>query len=204
MSQIERMQWLRGTLRACKGIVGGSKDLNVLSACISAQAQAVIRKAISKQHSPFCLHEQAEGISEASGEPERTNASAQQYAAACKEAGKATDTPVLDMFSKVPDDSHDWKERFLIDGLHFTPAGQQRVYLLLVEAMAQHFPELGSASYHPPCPGLGGAVKQGGSLGEFPELGSASYHSPCPGLRGAVKGAPLGNSMQMHMACHCG
>ena len=119
-----------------------------------------MRKATNKHHAPLCLHEQAEGISEASGEPERTNASAEQYAAACKEAGKATDTPVLDMFSKVPDGSHDWKERFFSDGLHFSPAGQQRVYLLLVEAMAQHFPQLGSASQISPCPGLGGTVSE--------------------------------------------
>ncbi len=93
----------------------------------------------------FIFPLQAEGVSEASSEPERTNASAEQYAAACKEAGKAAGTPVLDMFSKFPDGSHDWMERFFSDGLHFTPAGQQRVYLLLVECMAEHFPELRSA-----------------------------------------------------------
>ncbi|KAK9831113.1 hypothetical protein WJX74_003688 [Apatococcus lobatus] len=91
-------------------------------------------------------NQQAEGLSEASSQPERTNASTEQYAAACKAAGKAAGTPVLDMFSKFPDGSHDWKERYFTDGLHFTPAGQQRVYLLLVECMAKHFPELRAAS----------------------------------------------------------
>lgn len=88
------------------------------------------------------VHMQAEGLTEASGQPERMSETTKQYAAACKEAAKAAGVPVLDLFSNIPDSSHDWKERFFSDGLHFTPAGQQRVYQLLLQSMGDHFPEL--------------------------------------------------------------
>ena len=93
-------------------------------------------------HLNLAVHTQAEGLTEASSQPERMSETTKQYAAACKEAAMAAGVPVLDLFSTIPDGSRDWKERFFSDGLHFTPAGQQRVYQLLVKSMGEHFPEL--------------------------------------------------------------
>ena len=81
-------------------------------------------------------------MSEATSLPERANAAVEQYGQACKRAGQATGVPVLDMFSQFSDGSHDWKQRFFNDGLHFTPAGQERVYGLLINSIAAQYPEL--------------------------------------------------------------
>ncbi len=85
---------------------------------------------------------QVEGTGNEALRPERTNAAVKKYAEACKKAGQATGIPVCDIFTAFPDGSDNWKQRLLADGLHFSPAGQQRMLELFLESMASHYPEL--------------------------------------------------------------
>ena len=86
---------------------------------------------------------QADGVSEATSVPERTTSNTQQYADACRQAAKSAGVPVLDMFSELPNGAPpDWAQSWLNDGLHFSSAGQHRVFELILRSIEAHFADL--------------------------------------------------------------
>lgn len=73
--------------------------------------------------------------------PERSNAAAGTYADAVVALGTELGLPVVDLwraFQKV----EDWQTVLLNDGLHLTPAGNELVGRLVLEAVAQNFDNL--------------------------------------------------------------
>ncbi|KAK9840954.1 hypothetical protein WJX81_002383 [Elliptochloris bilobata] len=72
--------------------------------------------------------------------PERTNAVAEQYAAAAKRVGQALDAPVLDLWTALQREPG-W-EALLSDGLHFNEAGQRAVREALLSFIAERLPHL--------------------------------------------------------------
>lgn len=72
---------------------------------------------------------------------DRTNAHAALYAAAASELGGAAGVPVLDLHALLQRQPG-WQRELLVDGLHFTPAGQAFVGRQVIGALADAFPDL--------------------------------------------------------------
>lgn len=79
-------------------------------------------------------------------DPDRTNAFTQEYAEAVKRVAAKHNLPVFDLHSALQLEE-DWQTRLLIDGLHFSPAGQAKVGWLLVELLQQAYPEFRCAAH---------------------------------------------------------
>ena len=77
---------------------------------------------------------------QATGELERTDESAREYAAACLQAAQELDVPVVSLWSEM--ERHpNWKA-LLSDGVHFNPQGNQYIANCVIRAMESHYPEL--------------------------------------------------------------
>jgi len=75
------------------------------------------------------------------GLPERTNAVAGHYAAACRAVAAELGVPCVDAwtrFQAVPA----WRETLLNDGLHFAPAGDEALFQALTECIDEKLPHL--------------------------------------------------------------
>eukprot|EP00887_Chlorella_sp_A99_P005674 scaffold1.g5674.t1 len=72
---------------------------------------------------------------------ERTNEVAGQYAAAAKAAAARHGVACVDLHAALQA-TEGWQQLFLEDGLHLTPAGNDRVAKLLVDAIEGSFPHL--------------------------------------------------------------
>jgi isoamyl acetate esterase len=86
---------------------------------------------------------------QATGVLERTTENTQLYAQACRAVAAEANLPCLDLFEAmraVPDYG-----RFLCDGLHFSAAGHDFVAQQILQAIAEHYPELAVT----PCPVTG-------------------------------------------------
>ncbi|KAG2483419.1 hypothetical protein HYH03_017726 [Edaphochlamys debaryana] len=68
---------------------------------------------------------------------EHTAPYAREAAAVAADLG----VPCLDLHSLLQQEDQ-WGERLLVDGLHFTPAGQERLWALLRELLAKEWPEI--------------------------------------------------------------
>ena len=75
------------------------------------------------------------------GLPERTNAVAGTYAAACRAVAAELGVPCVDAwtrFQTLPA----WRETLLNDGLHFAPAGDEALFQALTEVIDEKLPHL--------------------------------------------------------------
>ena len=77
-------------------------------------------------------------------EPDRTNAFTAQYAKVVLTLASRLGLPVLDL-NALLQEQDGWQSKLLVDGLHFTPAGQALVGRLLIELLQRTYPELGCA-----------------------------------------------------------
>lgn len=73
--------------------------------------------------------------------PERTNEVTGQYAAVVREVAANAGVLALDLFTGMQQEAG-WEARYLNDGLHFTPAGQAKLYDLLQAVIDAHIPQL--------------------------------------------------------------
>jgi len=74
-------------------------------------------------------------------EPDRTNSFAELYAKAAQQVAAKHGLPVLDLHSALQQEEG-WETELLVDGLHFTPAGQALVGRMLIELLQRSYPEL--------------------------------------------------------------
>merc|ERR1712023_192206 len=70
----------------------------------------------------------------ASGKLERTNENTGKYANAVEELAKSEGLRYLNLWKQMQDDREDWSI-YLNDGLHLSPAGNARVFELLMEVL---------------------------------------------------------------------
>eukprot|EP00884_Botryococcus_braunii_P006854 jgi/Botrbrau1/1616/Bobra.0185s0031.1 len=87
------------------------------------------------------LNQEMQGRSEKTLTPERTNAYTRHYAEACKAVAAELGVPVLDLWTKMQEQT-EWESAFLSDGLHFTPAGNQFLFDNLQELISTSMPHL--------------------------------------------------------------
>ena len=80
-------------------------------------------------------------------QPERTNDVTGQYAAACRDLGAELGVPVLDAWTHMQKQAN-WTSRYLSDGLHLTPEGNQALYYALKQLIDDSFPALQCAPLH--------------------------------------------------------
>lgn len=80
-------------------------------------------------------------------EAERTNQQAGIYANACKQLGQELSIPVIDVWTEFQDQSIDWAERYLIDGLHFTKEGDRLLGELVLQQIKESYPDLVSDAF---------------------------------------------------------
>jgi lysophospholipase L1-like esterase len=66
--------------------------------------------------------------------PDRTNEVTKLYAQACKEVAKEADVPVIDLWS-VFQQTQNWRQAYLCDGLHLTAGGNRIVFDELVNVL---------------------------------------------------------------------
>mmetsp|Transcript_18832 Transcript_18832/g.32159 ORF Transcript_18832/g.32159 Transcript_18832/m.32159 type:complete len:344 (-) Transcript_18832:359-1390(-) len=72
---------------------------------------------------------------------DRTLESTKAYADASCEAAKELKIPCVDLYSSMQR-VQDWGPRLLVDGLHFTPAGNQHVLEALLDTLAVSYPKI--------------------------------------------------------------
>ncbi|CAK9222476.1 unnamed protein product [Sphagnum troendelagicum] len=66
--------------------------------------------------------------------PERTNEVTKLYAQACKDVAKEAGVPVIDLWSLFQQ-TQNWQQAYLSDGLHLTPRGNRVVFEELVNVL---------------------------------------------------------------------
>ncbi|KAG2451099.1 hypothetical protein HYH02_004367 [Chlamydomonas schloesseri] len=71
---------------------------------------------------------------------DRTQEATEPYARAAAELAAELGVPCLDLNTLLQQEE-DWGERLLCDGLHFTPAGQEKLWSLVREAVWREWPE---------------------------------------------------------------
>lgn len=69
-----------------------------------------------------------------SGVPTRRNEVTKLYAQECVKVGQETNVPVIDLWT-IFQETPDWKETYLSDGLHFTAEGNSKVFKELVTVL---------------------------------------------------------------------
>ncbi|KAI8466391.1 MAG: SGNH hydrolase-type esterase domain-containing protein [Monoraphidium minutum] len=74
--------------------------------------------------------------------PDRTDGFTSQYAKAVRGLGARLAAPVLDLDGALRREEA-WASELLTDGLHFSPAGQALVGRLMIELLADKYPDLG-------------------------------------------------------------
>ncbi|PNH12363.1 GDSL esterase/lipase At5g62930-like protein [Tetrabaena socialis] len=83
---------------------------------------------------------------------DRTNDHTARYAHTAVAVAADLGLPCLDLYALLQQEER-WGDRLFVDGLHFTPAGQERVWQLLQELLAASWPEArpeALASHFPP------------------------------------------------------
>jgi isoamyl acetate esterase len=85
----------------------------------------------------------------ATGVLERTTENTSRYAQACRDVALTTQTPVLDLFQVMLQETD--YGRFLNDGLHFSREGHEFVAAQVLQAIGTHYAEL----HVTPCPVTG-------------------------------------------------
>lgn len=83
----------------------------------------------------------AEGRPGADPGADRTNEFVRSYAAACCELAHELGLPCVDLWTEMQKHAS-WRTEYLNDGLHFTSAGNLKVFELLKDAMEAQFPAL--------------------------------------------------------------
>lgn len=101
-------------------------------------------------HKQRLLYQKKRYGEKATGVLERTTENTARYAQACRTVAERTGHPCLDLF-RAMEAQDDYGPRFLNDGLHFSAAGHAFVAQQVLEAIANHFPELTVT----PCPETG-------------------------------------------------
>lgn len=66
----------------------------------------------------------------------RTLAHTARYAQACREVGQEMNLPTVDLFTKIQEEP-DWQESCLLDGVHLSARGMDRLYEEVVRALEQ-------------------------------------------------------------------
>lgn len=84
-------------------------------------------------------------------EIDRTAAITQQYARIAAAEAKRLGLPCLDIWSLVSAVPN-WEKEVLCDGLHFSPRGQELVATWVLDAIAEHWPDLAPDRIPKDCP----------------------------------------------------
>lgn len=74
--------------------------------------------------------------------PNRTNAAVKPYVDAMRRVAEKNEIPCVDLHRWLLLSNGKVDETQLVDGLHFSEAGQRQVASLVIEAVAEHFPDL--------------------------------------------------------------